>query len=113
MSWLQQGQIFAIELQVDQAETNVLRYLKSTIDQSLIFKKSHKTLKLEEFYVADWANLSDRKSVNGYYFRLTKDNSIISWKSKKLSSVVLSMCEAESIGFWDINGLPNPGQKTK
>ena len=40
---------------------HVLCYLKGTINQPLIFKKSQKPLKLG-FCDVDWANLSDRKA---------------------------------------------------
>ena len=40
---------------------HILCYLKGTINQSLIFKKLQKPLKLEGFCDADWANSSDRK----------------------------------------------------
>ena len=43
---------------------HVLCYLKGTINQSLIFKKLLKPLKLERFCDTDWANLSDRKSID-------------------------------------------------
>ena len=36
-------------------------YLKGTISQSLIFKKSQKPLKLEGFGDLDWGNLDDKK----------------------------------------------------
>ena len=39
----------------------VLHYLKGTINQSLIFKKSQKPLKFKGFCDSDWGNLSDRK----------------------------------------------------
>ena len=47
---------------------HVLCYLKGTFSQSLVFKKSQKPLKLGGFCDADWANLSDWKSVSGYCF---------------------------------------------
>ena len=61
----------------------ILRYLKGTINQSLIFKKSQKPLKLEGFCNDDWANLSDRKSESRFCFRLAEKKLMISWKSKK------------------------------
>ena len=67
----------------------ILCYLKGTINQSLIFKKSQKSLKLEGFCDADWANLSDRKSMSGFSFRLAENKPMISWKSKKQNSVTL------------------------
>ena len=77
----------------------VLIYLKGTINQSLIFKKLQKPLKLEGFCDADWANLSDRKSASEYCFRFATDNPMISWKSKKQKSVPLSTCETEFIAI--------------
>ena len=57
---------------------HVLRYLKGTINQSLIFKKSQKPLKLEGFCDSDWGNLDDRKSASGFCFRLAENNPMIS-----------------------------------
>ena len=74
-----------IRLSQDQAKPNsfhlmkakhVLCYLKGTINPSLIFKKSQKLLKLG-FCESDWANLSDRKSVGGFCFRLAENNPMI------------------------------------
>ena len=48
---------------------HVLCYLKGTINQSLIFKKLQKPLKLEGFCDSDWGNLDDRKSVSRFCFR--------------------------------------------
>ena len=70
----------------------ILHYLKGTINQSLIFKKSQKPLKLEGFCDSDWGNLDNRKSVSGFYYRLTG-------KSKKQNSVTLLTCEAEFIAI--------------
>ena len=56
-----------------------------------------KPWKLEGFCDTDWANLSDRKSVSGYCFRLAENNPMISWKSKKEDSVTLTTCEVEFI----------------
>ena len=78
---------------------HVLCYLKGTINQSLIFKKSQKPSKLEGFCDADWANSSDRKSLSGFFFRLAENNPMISWKTKKRNSVTLSICEAEFIAI--------------
>ena len=77
---------------------HIIRYLKDTINQSLIFKKSQEPLKLEGFYDADWANLNDRKSMSGFCFRLAEHNPMISWKSKK-NSVTLLTCKAEFIAI--------------
>ena len=76
---------------------HILHYLKGTVNQSLIFKKSQKPLKLKGFCDADWANLSDRKTMSGFCFWLAENNPMISWKSKTQNSVTLSICEAEFI----------------
>ena len=60
--------------------------------------KLQKPLKLG-FCDADWVDLSDRKIVNGYCFRLAKDNPMISWKSKKQNSATLSTWEAECVAI--------------
>ena len=51
---------------------------KDAINQLLIFKKSQKPLKLEGFCDTDWTNLSDRKNVSGFCFRLAENNPMIS-----------------------------------
>ena len=78
---------------------HVLRYLKGSISQSLIFKKSTEPLKLRGFCDADWAGSSDRKSISGYCLKLSDESSIISWKSKKQPVVSLSTCEAEFVSL--------------
>ena len=79
---------------------HILRYLKSTINQSLLFKKLQKPLKLDAFCDADWANLSDRKNMSRYCFGLAKDNPMISWKSKKKQNLItLSTCKEEFIAI--------------
>ena len=40
-------------------------------------------MKLEGFCDSDWDNLSDRKGMSGFCFRLAKNKPMISWKSKK------------------------------
>ena len=77
----------------------ILDYLIGTINQSLIFKKSQKPLKLEGFCDTDWVNLSDRKSMSGYFCRLAENNPVILWKSKKQNSVALSTCKTEFIAI--------------
>ena len=75
---------------------HVLRYVKGTLDHSLVFRKSSEPLKLTGYCDADWAtSLDDRRSTTGYCFQLSPDGPMISWKSKKQSTVALSSCEAE------------------
>ena len=77
---------------------HVLRYLKGTISQGLIFNcEGNKCL--EGFTDASWANSDGRKSISGYCFRLSNMSALISWKSKKQSTVALSTCEAEYISM--------------
>lgn len=58
------------------------------------YKKSDE--KLVVYSNADWASdLEERRSTTGYCFSLTRDGPLISWKSKKQSTVALSTCEAE------------------
>ncbi|RUS90533.1 hypothetical protein EGW08_001710 [Elysia chlorotica] len=70
-------------------------YLKATMDQKLIFRKSVDSLNLTSFCDSDWGNSGDRKSITGYCFTLSNDGPLISWKSKRQQSVALSSCEAE------------------
>ncbi|KAJ8044051.1 Copia protein [Holothuria leucospilota] len=74
---------------------HVLRYVKGTLDQSLIFKRSDNPLQLISFCDGDWGNSADRKSVTGYIFQLASDGPVISWKSRKQQTVALSTCKAE------------------
>lgn len=77
------------------AVKRVIRYLKGTINKKL--KLSARTShKLTGYVDADWAgDKSDRKSTSGYLFSIGEG--LISWTSKKQSSVALSSTEAEYI----------------
>lgn len=77
------------------AAKHVLRYLKATIGQTLIYRKSETPMKLVGACDADWGNLADRKSITGYCFMISDKGPCISWKSKKQQTVALSTCEAE------------------
>jgi len=73
----------------------VVRYLKETINLKLKLEASN-ILELVWYIDADWAaDKSDRKSADGYLFKLGKG--LISWMSKKQGSVALSSTEAEYI----------------
>lgn len=74
---------------------HVLRYLKGTANQNLVFKKSAEPLALFGLCDADWGNSEDRRSISGYCFQLSVDGPLISWKSTKQRTVALSTCEAE------------------
>jgi len=75
----------------------VLRYLKATSDQRLVFQ--HGTpggTVLHSFVDADWASdVNDCKSTSGFVFML--GGTAVSWSSKKQTSVALSSTEAEYI----------------
>ena len=75
---------------------HVLRYLKGTINDKMVFKKSNEPPEITGYCDSDWASsIEDRKSITGYSFKMSKNNPLISWKSRKQPTVALSTCEAE------------------
>ena len=75
-----------------EAAKRVLRYLKGTIDLSIIYRKTGAYL--QGYTDADWANdITDRRSYTGFFFTLA--GGPISWESKKQHTVALSSTEAE------------------
>ncbi|XP_045482187.1 secreted RxLR effector protein 161-like [Harmonia axyridis] len=76
------------------AGKRILRYLKSTADKGLVYKKGPE--KLEAYSDADWAgDRSDRKSTSGSL--ILYGGNPISWFSKKQTCVALSTAEAEYV----------------
>ena len=72
-----------------------MRYLKGTIDFGLYYDGSHEH-RLYGYTDADWArSISDRKTTSGGCYSL--GSAMISWFSRKQSSVALSIVEAEYI----------------
>ena len=77
------------------AVKRIFRYLKGTLDFGLWYPKGN-DLTLIAYSDADWAGcVDDRKSTSGTAFFL--GGCLVSWSSKKQSSVSLSTAEAEYI----------------
>jgi hypothetical protein len=73
----------------------IFRYLKGTYEFGLWYPKG-KYLSLITYIDGDWAGcIDDRRSTNGAAFYLGE--CLVSWLSKKQSSVSLSIAEAEYI----------------
>ena len=74
---------------------HILRYLKGTVDYGLKYKVDQK-INLEGYVDSDWASSAiDRKSTSGCCFSMGLG--VISWSSRKQSSVALSTTEAEYV----------------
>jgi hypothetical protein len=77
------------------AAKHVLRYLKGTIDYGLRYVSDHE-ISLQGFTDSDWAgSVADRKSTSGCCFSF--GSAMISWFSRKQTSVAPSTVEAEYI----------------
>jgi hypothetical protein len=74
---------------------HVMRYLKGTLEFGLSYNGDH-DFKQSGYTDSDWdGSVFDRKSILGCCFRL--GSAIISWHSRKQSSIALRMIEAEYI----------------
>ena len=77
------------------AVKRIFKYLKGTMSYGLWYPRNQ-NIQLLSYSDADWANCVDeRKSTNGGAFFLGE--SLVSWLSKKQSSISLSTTEAEYI----------------
>ena len=74
---------------------HVMRYLKGTLDYGLRYTSSGE-IKLHGYADSDWGgNAKDRKSTSGSCFSL--GSGMISWFSRKQTSIALSTAEVEYI----------------
>ena len=79
------------------AVKTIFKYLKGTMEYGLWYPKSQDFM-LKAFTNADWeGSVDDPKSSSGATFFL--GNCLVSWLSKKKSSISLSMAEAEYISI--------------
>lgn len=73
---------------------HIMKYLQGTLNYGLKYEKVH--LDLHGFTNLDWAgSVTNRKSTSGCYFNL--GSTMISWISRKRSSIAQSSIEAEYI----------------
>uniref|UniRef100_A0A251TCA0 Putative copia protein n=1 Tax=Helianthus annuus TaxID=4232 RepID=A0A251TCA0_HELAN len=80
-----------------EAGKRILRYIKGTLDQGLVYSKGGKG-ELIGYSDSDYAgNIDDSKSTSGYVFQL--GTGTIAWQSKKQKVVALSSTEAEYIAL--------------
>ena len=82
------------------AAKHVVRYLRGTIDYGLRYTSARGET-LSSYIDSNWASSAvDRKSTSGYCFSM--GSTMISWYSRKQSSVALSTAEAEYIVAGDV-----------
>jgi hypothetical protein len=79
------------------AAHHVLRYLRGTYDQAIVYERSHERVNTLWGWVdSDWAaDLDSRRSHTGYILMLT--GGAVSWKSRRQDCVSLSTSEAEYV----------------
>jgi hypothetical protein len=76
------------------AVKRILRYVQGTMTHKLVLGGDIKEVQLVGYTDADWgANDLNRRSISGYCFKLGLG--VVSWSSKKQTSVALSSTEAE------------------
>lgn len=79
------------------AAKRVLRYLKGTLNKSLVLQDHDE--QLNGFVDSDWGAAPNRRSCSG--FLLLLGNCPVSWDSRRQKSVALSTCEAEYMAYSD------------
>jgi hypothetical protein len=79
-----------------------MRYLKGMLGFGLCYTRDH-DFKLSVYIDSDWfGSVSDKKSTSGCCFSL--GSAIISWQSRKQSSIALSTVEAKYIAASSASG---------
>lgn len=77
---------------------HILRYVRGTLDLKLKYQRDPLAKVLVGYADADWAgDKNDRKSVSGYVFKVF--GNVVSWSSRKQSTVSLSSTEAEYVSL--------------
>ena len=71
----------------------LMRYIKGTVNDVLIYTRSAERLQLRGFWDASFATAHDGRSTTGFLIYLNDD--LIVWKSSKQKTVALSSAEAE------------------
>ena len=85
------------------AVNRILQYIKGTLGRGLFFS-SNSDLQEKAFCVADWLGCPDtRKSLRGYSVFL--GDSLMSWRSKKQSTVFVSYTEARYRAMATVNNI--------
>lgn len=72
----------------------ILRYIQKTNEFCLVYQKSENP-SIHVYSDASWGNTEERKSISG--FATFYGNCLLSWSSRKQTSVALSSTEAELI----------------
>ena len=76
----------------------VLRYIRGTLDNGLIYSAGDTSTVLTGYSDADWAgDLSTRRSTTGYVFQI--QGSTVSWCSKRQACVARSTSEEEYVAL--------------